>query len=133
MFRAAVFVERGHLLAQLVQARIGQALRLFGHAELALQFGQPVHVRRGELLLLARQPLAPRVELTALVVDVAAVGGKHLDLLLHAGDHRALLVGAALRGAQRIFEFGQLVRLLVGLRGEQPALLFGGGDLRGDL
>ena len=36
----------------------------------------------------AAQPLAPRVELARLLVDVAAVGGQHLDLLLHLRRRR---------------------------------------------
>ena len=64
-----------------------------------------------------------------LFVDVAAVGGQQLDLLLHLGHLAALLVAARLRDTHGIVECRQLLRLLLGLRGQQLGLLVGGADL----
>ena len=92
----------------------------FGGGAVALQLLQPLQVGRGQALALAAQPLAALLQLARLLVDVAALGGQHLDLLLHLG-HRAALLVAALpaRRARASSSAGQLLRLLLGLRGLQ--------------
>ena len=136
LLRAARIVERRHLFVELAQARVGavRSPRFFGGVELPLQVGQALGVGRGELAF-ARRPggRAPRVELAALVLDAAALGGEHLDLLLHRGDLAALLVAEVLRGPHRVFEARQVARVLLGLRGEHLALLVGRSNLLGDL
>ena len=130
---AALVVQRRHLLAQLVEPRVGDREGRVGNGVLLLQFGQPLRIGRGELMALGGEPVAARVELAVLVVEVAALGREHLNLLLHRGDLAALLVAGVLRRAQCVFQGRQVARLLLGLRGQQLALLAGRGDLPGDL
>ena len=116
-----------------MQPRVRELLRFFGRAELLLQVGQPIEVRRRELALLTGQLVAPRVELAALVFEAAALGREHLDLLLHRRDLGALFVAAALCSAHGFVEAREIARLLFGLRREQLALFVGTFDLIGDL
>ena len=81
--RATVFVERRDLLAERRDARVRGGLACARGLEALAQIGQARVVGRGELLRFGVEALAPRLELAALLLDVAAFGGQHLDLLLH--------------------------------------------------
>ncbi len=108
-------------------------MRLFGDGELGLQFFEPIHVGRGQLAALGIEPVASRIRLPALIVDVAALRGQHVNLLLHARDHVALLAAACLCRTHGVFRRRQIARLLFGLRSEHFALLVGRRNLLGDV
>ena len=65
------------------------------------------------------------LQLAQLVIDAAAFGGQHLDLLLHLGHRAALLVAARLSLALRGLQTRHALRLLMRLRSLQLRLLFG--------
>jgi hypothetical protein len=67
-----------------------------------------------------RQALAAGAQLARLLVDVAAVGGQHLDLLLHLG-HACAARWRGLGGAHGVFQLRQLRGLLFGLGGQHSA------------
>ena len=88
------------------------------------RFEQARFVGRGQRIAVGRQAFAADVELARLLFDVALVGGQHLNLLLHLRDAGALLVGARLGLAQRLFQIGQGLRLLFHLGGQHLGLFF---------
>ena len=58
------------------------------------------------------------------------VRGQHLDLLLHLGHARALLVGLGLSASQGFFKRGELGVLLFALRCQQFCFFFAVNGLR---
>ena len=132
--RAALLVERRHLLLQLVQARIGRVLRRFRRPAQLRAAGRPGAPRRARPApcCSAGQALAPRLELARLLLDVALLGGQHLDLLLHLRRPRcAARWLRACACAQRLFEVGQVAApALRACAASSSACSSAAGDLR---
>ena len=85
-----------------------------------LQVFQLLQVGRGELLAFGGQALAPAAQRARLLLDAAALGGQHLDLLLHLRDLAALAAGmrvCAMRTASS--KSGSRIAFFFGLRGQQ--------------
>ena len=129
---AALFFQRGGLFLQFMQPAFGQRVGLVSGSALAAQVGQAVQVGGGQGFAFRHQPLPPGAQAAALLFDVAAVGGQHLDLLLHLVDQRALRVGMGLGGAHRVFGVWQAHGLFFGLGGQHLGMFFGGCDLFGN-
>ena len=128
---APVVVELGHLLLQFMQAPFRCLGRLLRTAQLRLQVGEPHDIGRRQCVAIGGQPVAAQVQRAGLFLDVALVGGQHLDLLLHLRHAGALRGGPCLRLAQRVFQVWQLHRLLLDLRRQQACALFGFDALAG--
>ena len=129
---AALFFQHRRVLLQLMQASVGQLLRLLRGGGLAAQLLQALHIGSGQRTRLDRQPFAARLQRARLLFDVAAVRCQHVDLLLHLADLDALCIGLSLRGAHGVLDVRLLHRLVFGLRGQQLGLLLGDRDLLGD-
>ena len=131
LLRTPLLVQMRHLVLQLLQTGLGHGVMLRGRVGIALHLLQTTQVRTCQPLTLARQLLAPELQLTGLLLDAAALGGQHLDLLLHLARRGALGVGHVLGCAHRIFEHRQPVGLLLCLGLQQLALLLRGLNFRG--
>ena len=128
---AALRFQRRHLVLQFVQAGLGHCIGLFSRGRPAAQLGQTRQFGRGQRAALGLQSLAPQAQAAALLLDMAAVGGQQLNLLLHRRGLAALAVGRGLRRTQLVLDIGLLRGLLFGLRGQQLGLLLRGGDALG--
>ena len=119
--RAPLLVERGNARLPVGdggERRLVLRLRLVGAALRALELAGR---DRDQRLLLADEPVAPRLGLAQPLVDAARLGRRDLDLLLHGGDRAALRIALRLRLAQRFLTS----REALGVRGELGADRFG--------
>ena len=133
---AALLVELRHLLGQLLQPGVGLGLGLGGGSALSSRScfqprpcPGPARPWRS-----AGQALAAGAQRTGLLVDVAALGGQHLDLLLHLGHRIALGIGAAWAARTASSSVGRVQRLFLGLRRPaRSACSSAAGDLLGHI
>ena len=96
LFGAAVFVQLGHRVLQLVQAGFGHAGQLLCLVQQRLLVSQTGLVRCGQRVAVGTQAFAALVELARLFFNATLLGGQHLDLLLHLHNTSALGVGFGL-------------------------------------
>ena len=123
--RAAVVVELGHRFLQLVQAGLGGFGNFLRFFKLLAQVVQAGFIGCGQRIAVGAQALKAGVELAALLVKTALLGGQHADLLLHLHHAAALLCRAALGLAQGFFQIRHLHGLLFDLGGQHLGALFG--------
>ena len=133
LLRAARRVQGRDLLVEHMQCGVADVLRVLGLRQRLLQLGQALRLRGGQLGELGAQLVASELELAALLVHAAALGGQNLDVLLHRADLGALLAGMRLRQTQRLLQFGHRLGAVVRLRRQDIGLLLGSLDLHAHL
>ncbi len=122
--RAAVVVQLGHGVLQLGMAGFSGSAASWAAAN-SPAAGPALFVGRGQSVTVAAQAFLAHVQLAALLVDAALLGGQHADLLLHLHHGAALVGGGLLGAAQRVFQVGQLHGLLLDLGGQHLGALLG--------
>ena len=127
--RAAVFVECGHLLLQILQSGFGLGRQSLGLSQLFLQVAQPGLVGRSQGVAVGQQAFAALLQLARLFFHVALLSRQHANLLLHLHHGGALGGGVVLGFAQGFFQIGQRHGLVFDLGGQGHALVFGHGRL----
>ena len=93
---ASRLIQLRHLRLQLFQLRAGHFGAQLGLLQLLFQVVQAHFIGRGQGIAVGAQALMTRRQRTALLFDVALIGGQHLNLLLHLRHTAALLVAALL-------------------------------------
>ena len=122
---AALVVQIGGLGLPVFQPGRRFGLGLGGGFQLRLQGLQPRGIVHTQGLAVGAQAVAALVELAALFIQAALLGGQHANGLLHAHHGLALGVGLRLGLAVCVFVRGQLGGLVFDLRGQNLGLLFG--------
>ena len=130
---AAVFVQRGHLFLQVLQAGFGFGRQRLGLGQLFSQVVQARLIGCGQSVAVGQQAFAAVFELARLFFDVALVCGQNANLLLHLHHRGTLGRGVVLGFAQGFFQVGQGRGLVFHLGGQGHALVFGHGGLLGQI
>ena len=93
---AAVIVQLGHGVLQLVQTRFGVAGYFLRPVPVRLLVGQTRFVGCGQRVAVGTQAFTTLLQLAGLFFNATLLGGQHLDLLLHLHNTSALGVGFGL-------------------------------------